>query len=93
MIPLERISPGTTVSIPSSMSFAISLILFPDASIRMHSRMDIVVLLGTALDTICIPCERYDLAILSSICILFLPLFGKWSFPDALPCRIDKIIS
>ena len=31
---------------------------FPDASIRMHSRIDIVVLLGTALDTICIPCER-----------------------------------
>ena len=44
--------PSTPVSIPSSVSLAINLIFSVDASMRIHYRMDMVVLLGTALAAI-----------------------------------------
>jgi len=55
MIPLSAISPSILVSIPSSISFAVNLISLAEASIKIHSRIAIVVLVGTALDTMLTP--------------------------------------
>ena len=52
IIPFSTTSPSMTVSIPISISLAVSLICPCVASIRIHSRIDMVVLLGTALETI-----------------------------------------
>ena len=60
MIPFSMISPSIIVSIPSSMSFASNLISSVEASIRIHSKIAIVVLVGTAFDTILTPCNRFD---------------------------------
>ena len=54
-------APSITVSIPRSISFAVNVIIPFVASTRMHSRMDMVVLLGTALETVCRPLSRFDL--------------------------------
>ncbi len=51
-VPFSMIFPLTRVSIPSSISFAISFILSPVASITRHSSMGMVVLTGTAFRTI-----------------------------------------
>ena len=51
-LPFSIISPSTIVSIPSSISLAVNLISFVEASIRIHSNIDIVVLVGTAFITI-----------------------------------------
>ena len=59
--PRSAISPSTRVSIPSSISFAINLISFVEASIRIHSSIAIVVRVGTALDTIFTPRNKFDL--------------------------------
>ena len=59
IIPFSMICPSIVVSIPSSMSLAVSLISPLVASTKIHSRIDIVVLLGTALDTICTPFKRF----------------------------------
>ena len=67
--PFSRISPSTTVSIPSSISLARSFISLPVASIRIHSRIDIVVLLGTAFATIFTPFNRLDLLHINFICV------------------------
>ena len=50
--PFSIISPSTIVSIPSSMSLAVNLIISEEASIRIHSKIFIVVLEGTAFKTI-----------------------------------------
>ena len=55
IFPCSRISPSTFVSIPSSISLPVSLISPVLASIRIHSRMDMVVLEGTAFITILMP--------------------------------------
>ena len=68
-IPFSRISPSTIVSIPSSISFAVNLISLADASISMHSRMDIVVLEGTALETMLTPLRRFALEQINFMCI------------------------
>ena len=60
IIPFSMISPSMTVSIPSSISLAVSLISPVLVSTRIHSRIDIVVLLGTALETVCTPFKRLD---------------------------------
>ena len=52
IIPFSIISPSITVSIPSSVSFAVNLILPEVVSIKIHSRIVMVVLLGTAFETI-----------------------------------------
>jgi len=57
------------VSIPSSISFAVSLISPFEASIRIHSRIDIVVLLGTALETVLTPFKRLDFEHMIFMCI------------------------
>jgi len=57
------------VSIPSSISFAVSLISPFVASIRIHSSIDIVVLLGTALETVLTPFKRFDLEQIIFMCI------------------------
>ena len=67
MMPLSAISPSMVVSIPSSISLAVRVITPLVASIRIHSRIDMVVLLGTALDTICTPPSRLDLEQISFI--------------------------
>ena len=59
--PRSAISPSIFVSIPSSISFAVSLISFAEASIRIHSKIAMVVLVGTAFETILTPCNRLDL--------------------------------
>ena len=53
--PRSRIVPSTFVSIPSSISLPVSLISSETASIRMHSRIGIVVLEGTAFRTMLMP--------------------------------------
>ena len=60
MIPLSSIVPSIFVSIPSSISLAINFISFVEASIRMHSNIAIVVLVGTALETILTPRNKFD---------------------------------
>ena len=55
IMPRSTISPSITVSMPSSISFAVSLISFADASIRMQLRIGMVVRDGTALDTMLTP--------------------------------------
>ncbi len=61
MTPCSSISPSTAVSIPSSKSFAIMRMTSVFASIKMHSRIDMVVLLGTAFETMLIPRCRFAL--------------------------------
>ena len=61
MIPFSSIVPSITVSIPSSISFAVNLISFEEASIKMHSNIAIVVLVGTAFDTVLTPYNKFDL--------------------------------
>ena len=51
-IPFSRMVPSTMVSIPSSISLAVNLILFVDASIKIHSRIGMVVFPGIAFRTI-----------------------------------------
>ena len=58
-IPLSMISPSIDVSIPSSISLAVSLMTSVDASIKIHSRIGIVVFDGTALETILTPFARF----------------------------------
>ena len=48
------------VSIPRSISFAVRVMTPFEASTIIHSRIDMVVLLETALDTICTPLSRLD---------------------------------
>ncbi len=69
MIPFSTILPSIYVSIPSSISFAINLIVLSLASIKIHSSIDIVVLLGTALDTIWTPLRRFDFEQTNFICV------------------------
>ena len=59
IIPLSSIVPSMMVSIPSYISLAISLISFADASISIHSRIAIVVRVGTAFDTILTPFSKF----------------------------------
>ena len=59
-IPFSAIVPSTFVSIPSSISLAVNLISPSVASIRMHSRIDIVVFDDTAFITILIPVIKSD---------------------------------
>ena len=56
-------------SIPNSISLAVNLISLVEASIRMHSRIDIVVLEGTALDTILTPFSRFAFEQVNFMCI------------------------
>ena len=55
ILPCSSMSPSTLVSIPNSISLPVSLISLVLASMSMHSRMDMVVLEGTAFITILIP--------------------------------------
>ena len=74
--PFSTISPSIIVSMPSSISLAINLIFLPVASIKIHSRIDIVVLFGTAFETICTPLNRFDLLHINFIWP-WLPFFYK----------------
>ena len=58
MIPLSSTLPSMTVSIAISISFATNFILSEEASIRMHSKIAMVVLLGTALETMLTPFDN-----------------------------------
>ena len=69
MIPFSTISPSIIVSIPNSISFAVSFICPLVASIRIHSNIDIVVLLGTAFETILTPLRRFDFEHINFMCI------------------------
>ena len=60
ILPASIISPSTLVSIPNSISLAVNLISPSVASIRMHSRIDIVVFDDTAFITILIPVIKSD---------------------------------
>ena len=55
IIPLSSISPSIFVSIPSSISLAVNLISPAEASIKIHSKIAMVVLVGTALETMFTP--------------------------------------
>jgi hypothetical protein len=59
------------------MSFAVRVITPFEASRRIHSRIDIVVLFGTAFDTVCTPLKRFDLEQIIFICVK-LPSFFLW---------------
>ena len=67
-IPLEIISPSTIVSIASSVSFEVNLIQSDEASIKIHSKIGIVVLEGTAFSTILIDCNKLDLLKTKCMC-------------------------
>ena len=82
-IPFSRMVPSTMVSIPNSISFVVNLISLVDASIRIHSRMDIVVLEGTALREIFTLFKR--LLLEQTRCI-------KGSFPVEVENSIYKYI-
>ena len=58
--PFSKTSPSIFVSIPSSISFAVNLMFPVVASIRIHSKIAIVVLDGTAFATILTPFKRFD---------------------------------
>ena len=58
--PLSSMVPSIFVSIPSSISLAINLISLAEASIKIHSRIAIVVLVGTAFETILTPRSKFD---------------------------------
>ena len=60
-LPFSIISPSTIVSIPSSISLPVNLISLVVASIRIHSRIFIVVLVGTAFITIPTALFKFDL--------------------------------
>ena len=60
IIPPSAISPSMIVSMPRSISFAVSLMIPFVASTNIHSRIGIVVLLDTAFDTICTPFNKLD---------------------------------
>jgi len=49
------------------MSLAVNLMTPVEASISIHSKIDIVVLEGTALDTIFTPCDKLDFEQISFI--------------------------
>lgn len=55
ILPCSRIWPSTFVSIPSSISFPVRRISLEEASIRIHSKIDMVVLDGTAFITMLMP--------------------------------------
>ena len=55
MIPLSSIVPSMIVSIPISISLAVNLISFVEASIKIHSKIAMVVLVGTAFETMFTP--------------------------------------
>ena len=57
--PLSAISPSIFVSMPNSISLAINLISFADASISIHSNIAIVVRVGTAFETILTPHSKF----------------------------------
>ena len=57
-IPEVSITPSITVSIPRSVSLAVSLISPPAALIRIYFKIGIVVFTGTARDTMPIPLVR-----------------------------------
>ena len=58
IIPFSEMVPSTIVSIPSSMSFVTNLIWLAVASIKIHSRIGIVVFEGTALSAIFTPFDK-----------------------------------
>ena len=58
IFPFSRIFPSTVVWMPSSISFPVSLISFVEASIKIHSKIGMVVLDGTAFRTILMPFKR-----------------------------------
>ena len=62
-------SPSIIVSIPNSISLAVNLIISVVASIRIHSRIGIVVLEGTAFDTMLTPFARFDFVQMIFMCI------------------------
>ena len=68
MIPFCKISPSIVVSIPNSISFAVSVMESLEAFKRIHSRIDMVVLLGTALETVCTPDKRLAFEQINFIC-------------------------
>ena len=60
IIPRSTMSPSIDVSMPSSISFAVSFTTSVVASIRIHSRIGMVVLDGTAFETMLTPFTRFD---------------------------------
>ena len=56
----STMSPSIDVSMPSSISFAVSFTTSVVASIRIHSRIGMVVLDGTAFETMLTPFTRFD---------------------------------
>ena len=83
MIPLSAISPSIVVSIPSSISLAVSFTTSVEASIRIHSRIGIVVFDGN--------CLGYDA---DSFCQIRFRA-NKFSFEDnsfrSAPGVVDKV--
>ena len=61
--------PSIVVSIPSSISFAVNLIVSVVASIKIHSKIGMVVLEGTALETILTPLTKFDFVQMIFMCI------------------------
>ena len=77
--PLSSTTPSIRVSIPSSISLAINLISFVDASIRIHSRIAIVVRVGTAFDTMLTPRNKFPFETISFMRKKLLPGLNKYS--------------
>ena len=66
--PFSIMSPSIIVSIPSSISFAVNLIISVVASIRIHSSIGIVVFEGTALETMLTPLTKFDFVQIIFMC-------------------------
>ena len=66
--PLSSTSPSMVVSIPRSISLAVNLMTPEVVSISMHSRIGIVVLAGTAFNTVFTPVSNADLLQMIFIC-------------------------
>ena len=77
MIPFCSMVPVTIVSIPSSMSFVVNLMMLEEASIRMHSKIGMVVLFGTALRAMFTLFDKFDFE--QMIFIMWItPFVEKW---------------
>ena len=81
IFPFSSMVPSTTVSMPSSMSLPVSLIWSVVASIRMHSKIGMVVLEETAFRTMLIPLSRSSFLNVSFINVDN-SFAGSWSYME-----------
>ena len=79
IIPFSSIVPSIMVSIPISISLAVNLITSFVASIKIHSKIAIVVLVGTAFNTVLTP---FDSSLCEQVIFIFQELLSIYPSYD-----------